>query len=36
MKLKKKQSHILNKNHQATKITTCFILLKIGKKNDHK
>ena len=28
----KEQSHILNKNHHITKITTCFIFLKIRKK----
>ena len=31
----KKQSHILNKIHQTTKIITRSILLKIKKKNDH-
>ena len=32
----KKKSHILNKNHYTTKITTHSTLLKIRKKNDHK
>ena len=32
----KNQSHILNKNHHTTKITTCSIILKIRKKNNYK